>query len=354
MNTRLDVQAFWRGARARAAVPVGGVAVFALRAAGFFQFNGYAPLDVFAQIVQGAFGSALAVNTTLGKTLPILLCALATALPARMGLISVGAEGQLYFGALAGTAAVLQLPTAPMPELLPAALLLTALGGAVWGALPGLLRAVLGVNETIVTILMNYLGIQLVEYAVYGPWKDAANLGWPATIAFPEAARFPRLAIGGLSSNWALVLALLLALALHLLVQRSRWGTALALLRSNPRVARMGGLSHARHAVAVMALAGAMAGLAGYVQTANVQHHLQPDISSGYGYVGFLVAWLAGQDFLRIIPLALVMGGLLSAADALQLFAQLPFANTVVLQALLFISVLGVGAWRARRTGVTA
>ena len=342
-----------RDIAARLLVPAGGVGVFLALAAGFFYANGYAPLDIFSQIVQGAFGSALSINTTLTKTIPILFCAMATALPARMGLISVGAEGQLYFGALAGTAAVLHLTVAPGFELLPAALALTLLGGALWGSIPGLLRATLGVNETIVTILMNYLGIQLVEYAVYGPWKDAANLGWPATIAFPSAARFAPLAAGALSSNWALALALLLALALHLLVERSRWGTALALLRSNPRVARMSGLSYARHAVAVMALAGALAGLAGYVQTANVQGHLQPDISSGYGYIGFLVAWLAGQDFLRIVPLALVMGGLLSAADALQLFAHLPFANTVVLQALLFISVLGVGALRARRTAGT-
>jgi simple sugar transport system permease protein len=332
-------------------VPAVGVAVFALLAAGFFYMNGYAPLTIFAQIVQGAFGSALSVNTTLAKTIPILFCAMATALPARMGLISVGAEGQLYFGALAGTAAVLRMLDAPAFELLPAALALSVLGGALWGALPGLLRARLGVNETIVTILMNYLGIQLVEYAVYGPWKDAGNLGWPATVAFPAASRFPQLTAGALSSNWALVLALLLALLLHLLVEYSRWGTALALLRSNPRVARMSGLSYSRYAVAVMALAGALAGVAGYVQTANVQSHLQPDISSGYGYVGFLVAWLAGQKLLRIVPLSLVMGGLLSAADALQLFAQLPFANTVVLQAMLFISVLAVGALHARHVG---
>ena len=330
-------------------VPVAGTAVFLLLAGAFFHFNGYAPLGIFAQIVQGAFGNALSTNTTLTKTIPILFCALATALPARMGLVSVGAEGQLYFGALAGTAAVLSLTAAPIWQLFPSALLLALLGGALWGAIPGMLRAALGVNETIVTILMNYIGIKLVEYAVYGPWKDPGNLGWPATIAFPDTAKFPALHFGGVDSNWALVLAVMLAVGLHVLVEKSRWGTALALLRSNPRVARMAGLSYARHAIAVMALAGGLAGLAGWVQTANVQSHLQPDISSGYGYVGFLVAWLAGQNFLRIIPLALVMGGLLSAGDALQLFAQLPFANTVVLQALLFISVLGVAGWRAKR-----
>lgn len=322
--------------------------MFLVLAAAFFHFNGYAPLSIFNQIVQGAFGSALSTNTTLTKTIPILLCALATALPARMGLISVGAEGQLYFGALTGTAVVLAMPQAAAWELLPAALALTVLGGALWGAIPGVLRAALGVNETIVTILMNYVGIELVEYAVYGPWKDPRNLGWPATIAFPHAAKFPPLRLGALSSNWALVIAVLLALGLHVLAEKSRAGTSLAVLRSNPRVARMAGLSYARHAVVVMALAGALAGLAGWVQTANVQNHLQPDISSGYGYVGFLVAWLAGQNFLRIIPLSLLMGGLLSAGDALQLFAQVPFANTLVMQALVFISVLGVSAWRVQ------
>ena len=153
----------WRTLADRLTVPVGGVGVFLLLAAAFFFFNGYAPLTIFNQIVQGAFGNALSINTTLTKTIPILFCALATALPARMGLISVGAEGQLYFGALAGTALVLHMTSAPVWQLLPAALLLTLLGGGLWGAIPGLLRAVLGVNETIVTILMNYVAIHLVQ-----------------------------------------------------------------------------------------------------------------------------------------------------------------------------------------------
>jgi len=338
-----------QGISSRLTVPVIGAAVFLVLAAGFFYANGYAPLDIFGQILQGAFGNAFSINTTLTKTIPILFCALATALPARMGLVSVGAEGQLYFGALIGTAIVLHWTAAPLWQLLPAALLLTLLGGACWGAIPGMLRAGLGVNETIVTILMNYIGIQLVEYAVYGPWKDAGNLGWPATIAFPDSAKFPVINIGSLSSNWALPLAILIALALHILVEKSRWGTGLSLLRSNPRVAKLAGLSYPQQVIAIMAIAGSLAGLAGYVQTANVQSHLQPDISSGYGYVGFLVAWLAGQNFLRIIPVALIMGGLLSAGDALQLMAQIPFSSTLILQALLFISVLSVSAWQQKR-----
>ncbi len=332
----------------RLMVPLLGTTVFIALAAAFFHFNGYPPGKIFVQILKGAFGDAFSITTTLGKTLPILLCALATALPARMGLISVGAEGQLYFGALAGTAAVLAHPEASAWLMLPAMLALALLGGALWGAIPGVLRAALGVNETIVTILLNYLAIKLVEYAVYGPWKDPSNLGWPATMAFPGTAQFPAIACDGVASNWALPFAVVLALALFVLVEKSRLGSALALLRSNPRVARLAGIRYAPHCIAVMALAGMLAGLAGIVQAANVQNHLQPDLSSGYGYVGFLVAWLAGQSFLRIIPLALVMGGLLSAADALQLFAQLPYANTLVLQALLFISVLGVGAARSK------
>lgn len=325
-------------------------ALFAAVALAFFALNVASPWSAFAEMVRGAYGDGFALGITLVKTTPILLCALSVALPARMGLITVGAEGQLYFGALAGTAAVLRLLNAPAWELLPAMLGATFLGGAFWGAIPGLLRAWLGINETIVTILLNYVAIRLVEYAVYGPWKDAANLGWPATVSFPHAATFPTFNVLALPVHLEFLLACGAAVLLHVLVTKSRWGLSLTILRSNQRAARTAGVSFAKNAVAVMALSGMVAALAGIVQAADVQGRLQPDISVGYGLSGFLVAWLAGQNFLRIIPLALVMGGLTASADSLQLFAQLPFSSTVVLQALLFASVLALNGWLRRRS----
>lgn len=315
----------------------------------FFAVNRQQPLQLFGAMVQGAFGDGFSLGITLVKTTPILLCALSVALPARMGLITVGAEGQLYFGALAGTAAVLALIHASAWILLPTMVLATCLAGGLWGAVPGFLRARMGINETIVTILLNYVAVRLVDYAVYGPWKDASNLGWPATVSFPDAATFPGFHLGGAEVHLGFVLACFIAVVMHVLISRSRWGMSLTLLRSNQRAALLAGISFTRNAVMVMALSGMLAGFAGIIQAADVQGRLQPDISVGYGLSGFLVAWLAGQDFLKIIPLSLLLGGLVAAADALQLFAQLPFASTVVLQGLLFASVLAVGGWLRRR-----
>ncbi|HEX4025339.1 MAG TPA: ABC transporter permease [Steroidobacteraceae bacterium] len=332
----------------RYTVPLAAGVLFVAVALAFFALNAPAPFAVFGAMVQGAYGDGFALSISLVKATPILLCALSVALPARMGLITVGAEGQLYFGALTGTGAVLGLLHAPAWELLPAMLGAALAGGALWGAVPGLLRARLSVNETIVTILLNYVAIRLVDFVVYGPWKNAANLGWPATVSFPAAAVFPAFTVHGTTVHAEFLVACAAAAALHGLVSRSRWGLSLTLLRSNRRAASIAGVNYARNAVAVMAIAGMLAGFAGIMQAADVQGRLQPDISVGYGLSGFLVAWLAGQNFLRIIPLSLLMGGLTASADALQLFAQLPFASTVVLQGLLFGSVLALNGWLRR------
>jgi ABC-type uncharacterized transport system permease subunit len=324
--------------------------LFTAVALAFFALNVSSPWAAFWEMVQGAYGGGFAIGITLVKATPILLCALSVALPARMGLITVGAEGQLYFGALAGTGAVLALLHAPAWELMPGMLAATFIGAGAWGAIPGWLRARLGINETIVTILLNYVAVRLVEYVVYGPWKDPANLGWPATVDFPRGAVLPAFQLLGISVHVELLLACGIAALLHAFVTRSRWGLGLTLLRSSRRAALAAGVSYTKNAVAVMALSGMIAGLAGIIQAADVQGRLQPDISAGYGLSGFLVAWLAGQDFLRIVPLSLVMGGLVASADSLQLFAQLPFASIVILQGLLFASVLALSGWQARRS----
>lgn len=334
----------------RAGIVVAACLLFVGVALAFFALNAAAPWAVFLTMLQGAYGDGFAIGISLVKATPILLCALSVALPARMGLITVGAEGQLYFGALTGTAAVLHLMHAPAWELLPAMLVAALLGGGLWGGVPGWLRAKLNINETIVTILLNYVAVHLVEYFVYGPWKDRSNLGWPATVTFPAAATFPSFTIFGTQVHLEFLLACAVAIAMYALISRSRWGLGLTILRSNRRAAMVAGVSYAKNAVAVMALSGMLAAFAGIVQAADVQGRLQPDISVGYGLSGFLVAWLAGQSFLRIIPLSLLMGGLTASADSLQLFAQLPFASTVVLQALLFGSVLALNGWLRLRS----
>lgn len=318
--------------------PAIAAALFMVLASAFIAVIGEAPLGTLRDLVLYAFGDAYSLSESLVKATPILFCALAIILPARLGLISVGADGQLYVGALLGTGMVLAIPGAPWFVLMPAMLSAGAAGGALFAAVPALLRARFGVNETITTLLLNYVGVLLVNFAVYGPWKDPANLGWPATIAFPEAATVP--ALFGTRAHWGLFMAVALAIVLFAVFGRGQVSTRLRVLRENERVGRMMGLSFSRMVLLTMAIGGAMAGFAGIIEASAIQGRLQPGLSLGYGLSGFLVAWLSGHNFLLAIPLSLLIGGLIAAGDTLQLFAKVPASSVTVLLGLLFASML--------------
>lgn len=343
--------------RARAAAPILTSAlpvlamalIFVLVAMTFFLSIGKPPVSTVADMVMFAVGDSYSLSETLVKTAPILLCALATIVPARLGLVSVGADGQLYVGAIFGTATVLSFPAAPAVFLLPAMLFAGMIGGALWGFVPGLLRGHLDANETIITLLLNYVGALLVNALVFGPWKDPANLGWPATVKFPAAATLPGLF--GTRAHLGLLFGTVAAAGFGILFVRGRWGRELAVLKGNAKVGRMIGLSFARQAMLVMTLGGALGGLAGICEVSAIQGRLQPGISVGYGLTGFLVAWLSGHNALIAIVVSFLIGGLTAAGDSLQLYAKVPAASATILQGLLFATALAVGGlsqrWRA-------
>jgi general nucleoside transport system permease protein len=328
----------------------GGAAAFVAAAVLFLFAIGRPPLTTLGQMALYAFGDSYSISESLVKATPILLCALAVILPARLGLITVGGEGQLYFGALTGTAVVVTFPQAPMIVLLPAMLAAGAIGGAAWSGAAGLLRARCNVNETISTLLMNYVAVLLVNYVIYGAWKDPSSLGWPASIQFPSAATVPSLF--GTRVHAGLIAGIVAAVILHVAVTYTRWGISLRVLSGNAKVGAMAGFSFVKQTLLVMAIGGALAGLAGICETSAIQGRLQAGISVGYGLTGFLVAWLSGQHFLRAVPIAIFIGGLIAAGDALQLYSKIPSASATILQGLLFVAALGAsglaGRWRAR------
>lgn len=323
------------------------VVAFVAVAAAFFVLIGRPPLPMLSAMLRLAFGDWYSVSETLVKATPILLCALAIIVPARLGLLSVGADGQLYIGALFGTAVMLAGAALAGWWLLPAVLVAAMLGGAMWGGVAGLLRAHVGVNETISTLLLNFIGLLLVNHFVYGSWRDPANLGWPSTIPFPREATVP--ALLGTRVHAGLILALVGVVVGHVWLVRSRFGVALRVLRENRKVGDMVGLNYARNVSVAMAIGGAIAGLAGICEASAIQGRLQPGLSLGYGLTGFLVAWLSGHSFLWAAPLAILIGGLISAGDALQLYAKVPAASATILQGLLFATALAAGGLARRR-----
>ena len=311
----------------------------------FFRLLGKPPGSVLWTMLSGSLGSGFALSETLVRAAPIVLCALATLIPARLGLISVGAEGQLTLGAISGTGFVLLCGSRLGSLTLPLLLLCGALGGAAWGMAAGYLRARLHANETISTLLLNYIAPPLVDYLVYGPWKDPSSQGWPATVSFPDAARLP--SYFGTRVHLGLVLGVLALLVSHVVLSRTRWGLSLDLLRESPTLAARAGLRQRSAIVLAFAVGGAAAGIAGIVETSVLEGRLQAGIGVGAGYAGFLVAFLARGHALRVLPLALVVAALVSSGDSLQLSFDLPSSVTFVLQGLLFAAALIAGGRHA-------
>lgn len=325
-----------------AILAVGAAACFIAVAAGFFLVIGQPPLALLGNMAVYAFGSAYAWSETMVKATPIMLCALAIVVPARLGLVSVGADGQLFFGALIGTAVMIAGAPHAGWWLLPCVLLGALAGGAAWGGLAGALKVKAGVHETISTLLLNFIALLLVNHFVYGSWRDPANLGWPSTIPFPEESRVP--ALFGTRLHAGLLFALAGVAAGHVWLVRSRFGIGLSVLRDNRKVGDMVGLNYDRNAVVTMAIGGAIAGFAGICEASVVQGRLQPGLSAGFGLTGFLVAWLSGHSFLWAVPISVLIGGLITAGDALQLFAKVPASSAIILQGLLFATALAIAA----------
>ena len=267
---------------------------------------------------------------------PLLLTALGVAIPFRAGLINVGAEGQFMMGALLGTWVALNLPGLSQSLHLLLVILAGMLGGAVWGAIPGALG---WANETITTLLLNYLAPLVVGYFVFGPWRAPELAMYPQTPEFPPSARFPMF-FPGTRMHLGFFLGLFFLLAYGYLISRSRWGLELRAVGGNPEAARRLGIPVERWIVGAMVLGGALAGLAGIAEVAAIHGRLKMAISPGYGFMGFLVNWLAFANPIGILIMSFLVAFIASSGFTLQLTQRLPYAAVNVLMALILFTVL--------------
>jgi ABC-type uncharacterized transport system permease subunit len=284
------------------------------------------PFRAYAHIANASFGSAGVFSDTLVKATPIILTGLACTVAFRMKLWNIGAEGQLFVGAFAASAVVL---TPLLPPETPAALMLTAMAvagmaaGAVWGFVPGILKAKLNVNEVVTTLMMNYIAVSLINFFIYAVWSEG---GFQMSPMFPKSAWLPRLAdyaeqipaFRGLTTHLGLVLGLIAAGVLWWVLYRSKWGFEIELTGDNPNAARYAGINIVRNTVLVMMVSGGLAGLAGMSEISGVVHRLQGAISPGYGFTGIIVAWLAKLNPLVVVPVSILFGALLLAGREIQ------------------------------------
>jgi simple sugar transport system permease protein len=285
---------------------------------------------------------------------PLLLTALCTALPAQMGLVIVGGEGAFVLGGLAAMAAGLPLADHGAPAIV-VQVVMAIVGMATGGgliALAGALRRWRGVNETISSLLLSSIAIAVMNQVVEGPMRDSASLNKPSTRPLPDADLIGNLP--GMDVHWGLALGQIACVLAWLLMRRTTFGFAARIVGGNARAARMAGLPVGRMTVIVTGLAGAAAGLAGMIEVGAVQGSANANIAAGYGLSGILVAFLARQHPLAVVPVAILLGGIGASGGLLQRRLDLPDAAMLVLQGILFVALLaGEGlpplkVWKAR------
>jgi general nucleoside transport system permease protein len=296
------------------------------------------PLAAYQAIFQASLGDSYGWTEVLVKVVPFILCALAAAIPAQVGLVNVGAEGQFQIGALTATIVAISFSALPLPLLLPMVLLAGCLGGALWAGIAGFLRAGPGLNEAISTLLLNYVALRVVDSFAHGPLKDPASFNWPFSPPFPDAARLPT--FGDSRAHLGLLVALIGVGLFAWLINRTRWGYQMRVVGGNSEAARRGGLPLNRFLVVGMLLGGAAAGLAGMIEASTINGRLQPGIGIGFGYIGFLASWLAGGRPLAIVPMAALLAIIAVGGEVLQIAVRVPSSSVNVLMALILFAVL--------------
>ena len=304
----------------------------------FIAATGKSPLYIYGLMFEGAFGSAYGLSETVVKSIPLMLTGLGVALAFRMQLWNIGAEGQLYMGAFGATWLALNFPTWPAYLLLPGMLFMSFITGGIWGLLPAIPRAYFKVNETITTLLLNYVGILWVDYLVYGPWRDPKGFNFPMTAPFSENAILP--ALGDSRIHVGLIIGILAAVVLYIVLKYTKWGFEIRVSGESGAAAHYAGMNYIRNILLVMFVSGGLAGIAGMTEVSGITQRLQHGISPGYGYSAIIIAWLARLNPWAVVLVSFLFGGLLVGGYSIQT-SGFPAATVAMLQGAILFFVVG-------------
>lgn len=319
-------------------IPLMAIVVSLILFGVFVMIAGVDPFEVYYLMYRGAFGTWFSWQNSLLRAAPLILAALCTALPAQMGMVVIGGEGALVLGGLLGTMAELYMPPT-VPIVTQIAMVVAGMaGGAAVIGFAGYLRYYRGINETISTLLLTYIAIAVFNHIVEGPMRDPSSLNKPSTLPLPDNVLIG--SIPGMDVHWGLVFGIVFCVLAYFLVYHTTLGFAARLTGGNLKAAQMVGLKVGPLTVIVFALGGAAAGLAGMIEVAAVHAQANASIAVGYGFTGILVAFLARQNPLAIIPVAILLGGIGASGGLLQRRLDLPDASVLVLQGIIFFVLL--------------
>lgn len=312
--------------------------LLALLSAGIMLFIiGYNPIEVYSTIAGGAMGSETAIKETMKVTFPLLMAALGVSIAFRMRFWNIGGEGQIAIGAIACSYFAYRQENLPAFILLSLMILSGILAGGLYALVPAYFKTKYGTNETLFTLMLNYIAIYAIQYFREGPWKDPTSAGFPIMPRFPKQARIPL--VWGVHYGW--IVALVLVLLIYIYIKHTKQGYELRVVGENQRTAEYAGMPVKHIILRTMFISGAIAGLAGVFQVAGADRQLTETVSGGVGFSGIIIAWLGRLSAPAILVVSILFGILTKGASTLETILKIPASMASIIQGVILFFVLG-------------
>ena len=306
----------------------------------FLLMIGADPVAVFSNMVEGSVGSSFSFQNTILMAGPLLFVAFCTALPAKLGMGVIGGEGALVIGGLVTAATGVMLAEASYGLTMLGMFLAAFLAGGIWIGIVGYLKHYKGANETIVSLLLNYIAIALMNHLVEGTLRDPDSLNKPSTFHIGLDKMIAK--VPGTDIHYGVIAGVIIALLMYFLYHFTTFGFSVRIIGGNRKAAKLAGLSIGKITLITFFLAGGISGLAGMVEVAAIHGRANMSLVVGYGYTGILVSFLARHNPLAIVPVTFLFGALNASNGLIQRRCELPDATMMVLQGIIFVSIIAL------------
>lgn len=298
---------------------------------------GLNPLEIFRTIIEGAVGSEMRIKQTIIKAVPLVITSLGILVAFKMKFWNIGGEGQIMMGAFAASYVALFLPEMPKALTLILMAIAAVIGGGIWAFIPAIFKAKMGTNETIFTLMMNYVAIKFVTYLQYQAWMDPAAKGFPKIAPFPEQALLPH--VFGVHGGW--IIAILCVGFVYFFMNYTKKGYEIAVVGESVETARYAGMNINRIIIISMIISGGLCGLAGMIQSSAVEKTLSVGISGGYGFTAIITAWLGRLNAIAVLFVCIIFAVLIQGGAYIQIALNVPSAVADVVQGIILFFVIG-------------
>jgi simple sugar transport system permease protein len=303
----------------------------------FIAAIGFNPIEVYGSMVKGAFGSSSKLRRTIIIAIPLLITSLGIAVAFKMQFWNIGGEGQILMGGFGAAFIALNFAYLPKPIVLILMAILGMLCGGLWALLPAFLKSKWGTNETIVTLMMNYIALKWITFLQYDKWKDPNSMGFPKIANFEDNAVLPR--VFDIHIGW--IIALILVVIMYIFMNYTKKGYEISVLGESVKTAKYAGININKTMITAILLSGGLCGLVGMIQTSAVSNTLSIEISGGVGFTAIIVTWLGALSAPIILIVSVLFAALLQGGAYIQTAFGIPAAAASVLQGMILFFVLG-------------